>query len=101
VQTIWFGLDRARKGKKLSNEEWTSKTDPEAKIAKLKDGRTHLAYKPEHAVDLDRRHRRGGTASGRSRRHNEDRGHVDDGGEKPGHVVTRIAIFVRTPFMSL
>src|SRR5438874_12391057 len=46
-------LDRARKGKKLSNEEWTSKTDPEAKIAKLKDGRTHLAYKPEHAVDLD------------------------------------------------
>jgi transposase len=46
-------LDRARKGKKLSNEEWASKTDPDAKIAKLKDGRTHLAYKPEHAVDLD------------------------------------------------
>ena len=46
-------IDRTRKGKKLSNEEWTSKTDPEAKIAKLKDGRTHLAYKPEHAVDLD------------------------------------------------
>ena len=46
-------IDRARKGKKLSNAEWASKTDPEAKIAKLKDGRTHLAYKPEHAVDLD------------------------------------------------
>lgn len=46
-------IDRTRKGKKLSNEEWISKTDPEAKIAKLKDGRTHLAYKPEHAVDLD------------------------------------------------
>ena len=46
-------IDRARKGKKLSNEEWTSKTDPEAKIARMKDGRTHLAYKPEHAVDLD------------------------------------------------
>ena len=46
-------IDRTRKGKKLSNEEWTSRTDPEAKIAKLKDGRTHLAYKPEHAVDLD------------------------------------------------
>src|SRR6202035_104241 len=45
-------IDRNRKGKKLSNDEWTSKTDPEAKIAKLKDGRTHLAYKPEHAVDL-------------------------------------------------
>ena len=46
-------LDRARKGKKLSNAEWKSPTDPEARIAKLKDGRTHLAYKPEHAVDLD------------------------------------------------
>jgi transposase len=46
-------IDRNRKGKKLSNDEWISRTDPEAKIAKLKDGRTHLAYKPEHAVDLD------------------------------------------------
>ena len=46
-------LDRNRKGKTLSNDEWSSKTDPEAKIAKLKDGRTHLGYKPEHAVDLD------------------------------------------------
>src|SRR5215211_3535951 len=46
-------LDRARKGKRLSNTEWESPTDPDARIAKLKDGRTHLAYKPEHAVDLD------------------------------------------------
>ena len=46
-------LDRKRKGKKLSNEDWTSKTDPDAKIARMKDGTTHLAYKPEHAVDLD------------------------------------------------
>jgi transposase len=46
-------LDRARKGKKLSNAEWESPTDPEARIAKLKDGRTRLAHKPEHAVDLD------------------------------------------------
>lgn len=46
-------LDRARKGKKLSNADWTSKTDPDAKIARMKDGTTHLAYKPEHAVDLD------------------------------------------------
>src|ERR671933_2846874 len=46
-------LDRKRKGERLSNAEWASPTDPEAKIAKLKDGRTHLAYKPEHAVDLD------------------------------------------------
>jgi transposase len=46
-------LDRARQGKKLSNTEWESPTDPDARIAKLKDGRTHLAYKPEHAMDLD------------------------------------------------
>ena len=46
-------LDRKRKGKKLSNTDWVSKSDPEAKIAKMKDGTTHLAYKPEHAVDLD------------------------------------------------
>src|SRR5947209_10454417 len=45
--------DRKRRGKRLSNAEWASPTDPEARIAKLKDGRTHLAYKPEHAVDLD------------------------------------------------
>ena len=46
-------LDRRRKGKRLSNADWTSPIDPEAGIAKLKDGRTRLAYKPEHAVDLD------------------------------------------------
>jgi transposase len=46
-------LDRKRKGKRLSNRDWTSPSDPEARIAKLKDGRTRLAYKPEHAVDLD------------------------------------------------
>ena len=46
-------LDRARKGKKLSNAEWESPTDPDARIARMKDGRTRLAHKPEHAVDLD------------------------------------------------
>src|SRR5215211_3923184 len=46
-------LDRHRRGKRLSNEEWVSETDPDARIARLKDGTTHLAYKPEHAVDLD------------------------------------------------
>ena len=46
-------LERKRKGKKLSNTDWVSKSDPEAKIAKMQDGTTHLAYKPEHAVDLD------------------------------------------------
>src|SRR3954453_471684 len=46
-------LGRKRKGERLSNAEWTSPTDPEARIAKLKDGRTRLAYEPEHAADLD------------------------------------------------
>src|SRR4051795_412600 len=46
-------LDSKRKGKRLSNAEWAPPPDPEARIAKLKDGRTRLAYKPEHAVDLD------------------------------------------------
>ena len=46
-------LDRQRRGKTLSNEEWVSETDPDARIARMKDGTTHLAYKPEHAVDLD------------------------------------------------
>ena len=46
-------MDRKRVGKTLSNKDWQSPVDPEAKITKMKDGRTHLAYKPEHAVDLD------------------------------------------------
>lgn len=46
-------IDRQRKGRKLSNADWTSPVDPESRIAQMKDGTTHLAYKPEHAVDLD------------------------------------------------
>jgi transposase len=46
-------FDRERKGKRLSNAEWASPSDPEARITRLQDGRTRLAYKPEHAVDLD------------------------------------------------
>jgi transposase len=45
-------LDRKRK-KKTSNEDWKYPGDPDAQIAKMKDGRTHLAYKAEHAVDLE------------------------------------------------
>jgi hypothetical protein len=44
--------DKKRK-KKVSNKEWESPTDPDSRIAKMKDGRTHLAYKAEHTVDLD------------------------------------------------
>lgn len=46
-------FDRQRKNKKVSNQEWQSETDPDSRITKMKDGRTHLAYKAEHVVDLD------------------------------------------------
>ena len=45
-------LDRKRK-KKTSNKDWKHPWDPDAKVAKMKDGRTHLAHKAEHAVDLE------------------------------------------------
>ena len=45
-------MDKKRK-KKTSNTEWTNPHDPDAKVTKMKDGRTHLAHKAEHAVDLD------------------------------------------------
>jgi transposase len=45
-------IDRQRP-KKGSNAEWTHPHDPDAKITKMKDGRTHLAHKAEHAVDLE------------------------------------------------
>ena len=45
-------LDRTRK-KKGANDDWTHPHDPDAKITKMKDGRTHLAHKAEHAVDLE------------------------------------------------
>jgi len=45
-------MDRKRK-KKGSNDDWTHPHDPDAKITKMKDGRTHLAHKAEHAVDLE------------------------------------------------
>ena len=36
----------------MGNAEWVAETDPDARIARMKDGRTHLAYKAEHVVDL-------------------------------------------------
>ncbi len=45
-------LDRKRPGKG-SNDDWEHPDDPDAKIVKMKDGRTHLAHKVEHAVDLE------------------------------------------------
>ena len=45
-------FDRTRK-KKGSNDDWTNPYDPDAKITKMKDGRTHLAHTAEHPVDLE------------------------------------------------
>jgi transposase len=45
-------LDKKRRGKG-SNDDWQHPHDPDARITKMKDGRTHLAHKAEHAVDLD------------------------------------------------
>ena len=45
-------LDRSRP-KKGSNDEWQHPHDADARITKMKDGRTHLAHKAEHAVDMD------------------------------------------------
>ena len=45
-------LDCKRK-KRTSNKDWKSPADEDARVAKMKDGRTHLAHKAEHAVDLD------------------------------------------------
>jgi transposase len=46
-------FDKSRENKRVSNDEWQSPTDPDSRIAKMKDGTTHLAYKAEHVVDLD------------------------------------------------
>ena len=45
--------DKQRKNKRVSNDQWQSPSDPESRITKMKDGRTHLAYKAEHVVDLE------------------------------------------------
>jgi transposase len=45
-------IDKTRKNK-ASNKDWEHPHDPDAKITKMKDGRTHLAHKAEHAVDMD------------------------------------------------
>lgn len=51
---IRYDKSRNKQGeKKTSNDDWESPTDPDARITKMKDGTTHLAYKAEHVVDLD------------------------------------------------
>lgn len=46
-------FDRNRPGKKVSNDDWENPNDPDATITRMKDGTTRMAYKAEHAVDLD------------------------------------------------
>lgn len=46
-------LDRRRKKKRVANADWQAPNDPASRITKMKDGRTHLAYKAEHVIDLD------------------------------------------------
>jgi hypothetical protein len=46
-------FDRRRRARRTANAEWASRSDPEAMITRIKDGDTRLAYKPQHAVDLD------------------------------------------------
>ena len=46
-------FDRRRKGKRLSNRQWKNPHNPDAKVTRMKDGRTHFAEKCEHAVDLE------------------------------------------------
>ena len=46
-------FDKKRKGKKVGNDDWESKSDPDSRIMRMKDGRTHLSYKAEHALDLE------------------------------------------------
>jgi transposase len=45
-------FDKSRPGKTCANTQWQSPTDPDARITRMKDGRTHLAYKAEHVVQL-------------------------------------------------
>lgn len=42
-----------QRSKRTSNREWVSSVDADARIARLKDGRTRLAYKAEHVTDLE------------------------------------------------
>ena len=46
-------FDRRRPDKSCSNKDWESPDDPDARVTKMKDGTTHLAYKAEHAMDLE------------------------------------------------
>ena len=78
-------FDRERTGKRLSTAEWASPTDPAARITRMQDGRTRLAYKPEHAVDLDTEAIVAAAIQPRGpRRHHHPRRHAGGGSPGPG-----------------
>ena len=72
-------LDRKRR-KKGSNQDWTHPQDPDAKITRMKDGRTHLAHKAGHAVDLETGAVVGVTVQGCQLRRHDDGRDADHGG---------------------
>ena len=72
-------LDKKRKNKG-SNKDWMNPHDPDAKIAQMKDGRTHLAHKAEHAVDLETGALLALTVQGADQRRHDHRGR--DGGRR-------------------
>ena len=74
-------FDRSRKDRKTSNKEWQSPQDTDAKIAKMKDGRTHLAHKGgARGRPGDGRHPLGDGAGGVGGRFGDAAGDADDGG---------------------
>jgi hypothetical protein len=84
-------LDRKRK-KRTSNKEWMSPTHTDARVTKMKDGRTHLAHKVEHAVDLDTGAVGGGDPSGsRQGRHDHVGPYAVRGRRSGGQLVGREA----------
>jgi transposase len=46
-------FDKAREGRRTSNEDWVTPHDPEAKVGRTKDGACDMSYKPEHITDLE------------------------------------------------
>ena len=78
-------FDRSRKNKKTSNKEWKSPQDPDAKVAKMKDGRTHLAHKARaRGRHGHGGHRRGDGAGCIGWRHGDAAGDADHGGRAGG-----------------
>ena len=78
-------FDRSRKNKKTSNKEWKSPQDPDAKVAKMKDGRTHLGpqgrARGRHGHGS---HRLGDGAGCIGRRYGDAAGDADHGGRAGG-----------------